>query len=132
MRSCRRWLLPILLAAVAFGAGFAAHAYLEEQRPHFSPDTARLEGYSVSADGTVLTLYGSIGAGDQLDVPVVSEETGRVVVRVPSWRFVPAAGGFKNAAAYMVQSRVTVRDPLGDRTVVDATTGQPLRRTVQP
>jgi hypothetical protein len=96
------------------------------------PDLARIDGYAVSSDGRELTVFGTVGAGDLLDVPVATEETDRVVVKLPSFRFVPANGGFKNLAAYFVQGRVALRDPLGTRRVVDATTGKAIRSSSPP
>jgi hypothetical protein len=123
--------LIAVVAIVAFGAGYGASAYVELQRPHFVPDLARIDAYAVSADGRELTIFASIGDGDQLGSPVVTEESTKVSVKLPSFRFMPANGGFKNLAAYFVQSRVTLREPLGDRTVFDATTRQAVRRSAQ-
>jgi hypothetical protein len=45
----------------------------------------------------------------------------------------PARGGFKNLAGYFGRATVTLREPLGDRAVIDATTGRPLaRQAAQP
>jgi hypothetical protein len=101
----RRWILTTVIAIVAFAAGLLTHTYIEYQKPHFTADVARVDGYAVSAD------------------------TDRVVVTFRSFRFVPAIGGFKNLAAHSVQRRTALRDPLGRRIVIDATTGNAVPRS---
>lgn len=130
MRSRRWWLLTAVIAAVAFGAGLLTYWYAEYQKPHFVPEVARVEAYAVgTADDQDLRLFSSLGEGDRLGVPVVTEESERVIVKLPAFRFVPERGGFKNLAAYLVQTRAILRQPLGTRTVIDATTGQVVPRS---
>ncbi len=132
MKARRWWIATAAAAAIAFGAGLVAYWYVELQRPHFEPDVARIEGYAVSLDGREITIFGAIGWGDLLDAPVITEEADRIQVKLPSWRFMPARGGFKNLAAYFVQARATLRDPLGGRSVIDATTGRAVPKSVSP
>jgi hypothetical protein len=127
MTSMRRWIPTTVIAIVAFGAGLLTHWYIDYQGPHFTADVARVDAYAVSADGRELTIFGSVGAGDLPDLLITTEDTDRVVVTFRSFRFVPAIGGFKNLAAYGVQRQTTLRDPLGARTVIDATTGNAVR-----
>lgn len=133
MRRPLRWGLVGLLAVVAFGAGVVSYAYVEQGRPHFTPGVARIDGYAVGSNPSELILLIATGYGDQVDAAVATEEAGRVLVTVRTFVYVPPRGGFKNLAAYLGRTAVTLREPLAERTVVDAPTGQVLpRRSVQP
>lgn len=130
MATKSRWLLTGAIAVVAFGAGLLTYWNIELQKPHFVPEVARVEAYAVGvADDRDLRLFSSVGEGDRLGVPVVTEEADRVIVRLQAFRFMPANGGFKNLGAYNVQTRATLRQPLGARTVIDAMTGQVVPRS---
>lgn len=130
MKSGRWWLLIPAVAVIAFGVGVLVSRYVTYDVPYFVPEDARVEGYAVSAlDDRDVRLSSLLGFGDLLDVPVVSEEASRVIVKLRAFRFVPARGGFKNLAGYQVRTRAFLREPLGNRTVIDGRTGQVVPRS---
>ncbi len=84
-----------------------------------SLECARLDGYRAD-EGTGLRLFWTTGGGGELERVEVAEYDDRVVIgvveRVPNGpRTLEAAGA---------QHVVTLSRPLGDRKVIDATTGR--------
>jgi hypothetical protein len=130
----QRWLITAAIAFVAFGAGLLTYSYVEYQKPHFVPEVVRIESYAVAAtDESDLRLLASVGEGDRLGVPIITEEADRVIVKLQAFRFVPESGGLKNLAAYSAHARAFLRQPIGARRVIDATTGQVVpRAAAQP
>jgi hypothetical protein len=130
MRSKRWWLATAVVAVVAFGAGFVTSRYEDYQKPHFTPEAAHIDTFAMGAsDDSDLRLFATVGAGDMLDAPVVTEHADRILVTLRSFRFVPAHPGFKNLAGYRVQTRAFLREALGARLVIDATTGKVVPRS---
>lgn len=127
------WPRVAVVLLVVLGAAALAYAYVESGKERFEPGVARMDAYSIGSAPNELTLYFSTGAGDRVNEPVLTEELGRVLVTVRTSVYIPARGAFKDLAARLQRMTVTLNEPLGDRTVVDATTGHDLaRRPPQP
>lgn len=73
-------------------------------------------------------MFFTSGLGDIVQGPSVTEEPGRVVVAVRILVYVPPRGTFKNLVGIIGNASVNLREPLGARAVIDATTQQPIRR----
>jgi hypothetical protein len=82
----------------------------------------RIEGFGGSADSPEVTLTMVLGEGDELLDPEVVEESDRVVVTVRA----RADGGDHDSLGLPAKQTVTLDRPLGDRTVVDGGTGEPV------
>lgn len=99
----------VLAAAVAAGCGSGGYE-------------VRIEGFGGSADSAEVTLMMVLGEGDKLLDPEVVEESDRVVVTVRA----RADGGDHDSLGLPARQNVTLDQPLGDRTVVDGGTGEPV------
>jgi len=123
----------VIIVSAALGIGILTYAYVDSGMEHFEPGIARTDAYTVGPAPNELTLYFSIGAGDRVDDLIITEEARRVLVTVRTSVYVPPRGVFKDLAARLQQRSVTLTEPLGDRSVIDATTGRELaRRSPQP
>jgi hypothetical protein len=123
-----RKVLAIGIAVVAVAATVFIW-YVEQGKARYDPGTARIHTYAPGASPTELTIFFATGAGDIIEGPSITEEPTRVLVAVRTLVYVPARGTFKNLSAPLGQTTVHLREPLGDRTVIDATTLAPVARS---
>lgn len=105
-----------------------AYAYSESGTERFKPGIARMDAYSIGPAPNDLTLYFSTGAGDRADGPTITQDPLRISVTVRTLVYIPPRGAFKDLAARLQHVTVRLAEPLGDRTVVDASTGNALPR----
>jgi hypothetical protein len=105
-----------LVAALVLAAGAGVFVALDRPDP--------IDYYRLVGDRTI--VVGTLtGVATWSRVSSVTETPTSVVVAVRSFRFpVPAP-----AAGIPIEYVVTLEAPLGDRTVVDATTGAAVRQT---
>lgn len=108
----RRWIVlaaALILAAAYVRLADKAYAVWE---------------YRIVDDHTIV-VASVTGPWTWIRVTGVAETPASVTVSVSSISF-QFGPGFGDDIAWLV---VTLRDPIGDRTVIDATTGQPVPRT---
>lgn len=123
----------VLTLAVVFGAAAAlgARTWLDLESAHFTPGVARIDGYARDPGGREITLDIAIGAGDAVDRVDVIEEAGspgRILVTVRTLVYVPPRGTFKNLAATLTTTRLTLQQPIGDRSVYDLANDRVVKR----
>jgi hypothetical protein len=120
--------VAVLLLAVGAALGgvamYSARAYDATYQPGF----ARLEGYSVSADGRTLVVGSAVGAGDILLGPEVDERPDSVTVTVRASIYVPGRNMFKNLSATLDTTRIALTEPLGARQIIDGASGKVQKR----
>lgn len=124
LRSKARWAWAVTLLGVfaAVAAGYAYTKYLEQD--HYAAGLGRIDAYAIGGQPTVLNIYFTVGAGDVAGDASVTEDSRAVTVKVNTSVFMPGRGRFKNLAGYFKQTTVTLRDPLGERVVIDGGTGR--------
>lgn len=115
------WAVIFLSALAAVGAAYAYTLYLSQD--HYMAGLGRIDAYSIGEQPTVLTIYFIVGAGDVAGDASVTEDSRAVTVKANTSVFVPGTGRFKNLAGYFRQTTVTLKEPLGERVVVDGGTG---------
>jgi hypothetical protein len=113
--------------AVGVLATNAAHSY----DTHYEPGFARINGYSVSADGRTLVFSTPVGAGDVLLGHEVTEAPDTVTLIVRSSVLVPGRNSFKNLSATLDTTMIVLKEPLGARRVVDGATGKIVARVAR-
>ncbi len=120
-----RWVVAVVIllsALAAVGATYAYTLYLEQD--HYAAGLGRIDAYAIGEQPTVLNIYFTVGAGDVPRDASVTEDARTVTVKVNTSVFIPGRGRFKNLAGYFKQTTVTLRDPLGERVVIDGGTGR--------
>lgn len=90
----------------------------------YSPACTALYDYRAGPEPAQLTIGWEAGGGAKLDHVQVAESDDRVVLGV----VVQAPNGPRTAELRREEAAVTLSRPLGDRTVVDATTGKAVPR----
>jgi hypothetical protein len=90
-----------------------------------SPECAKLVGFRVSADGLTLTVRYATGGGATFDRYELVEYDDRVEIGIVE----QAPNGFRTDDYREEEATVVLGRPLGDRAVVDATTGRRARQT---
>lgn len=95
---------------------------------HYESGFARIDGYSVDAEGRTLVLSTPVGAGDLLLGHDLEEKPDGVIVTVRSSVYVPGRNTFKNLSATLDTTRVVLAHPLGTRQVIDGATGRTVKR----
>lgn len=119
-------LVAVLAAAIVVG-------YVSRDLDRYEPGVARLEGYALGDTPTQVIVFFATGAGDVVEGPLVNEDAAKVMVTVRTSVFVPGRGRFKDLSATLGRTTVTLREPLGDRAVIDTATGRVLpRQPAQP
>jgi hypothetical protein len=120
------WATIVLVAVAALCV-----AYVYEDRmsqDHYLDGHGRIDYYSIGEQATMLTIYFTVGAGDVGGAANVAEDTGAVTVTVNTSVFVPRRGSFKNLAGSFKETTVNLKEPLGERLVIDAETGRSVAR----
>ena len=91
-----------------------------------SQQSVGISSYQVSGDGLHLTLMVSVGAEDAFTAVHVDQDSSQVDIEVEvTFR---VAGGDQSAVGYARLIDVDLDEPLGDRTVVSARTGEAVQR----
>lgn len=124
LMSRARWVsVAIVLSVVA--AVVAVYAYTQYmEQDHYAAGLGRIDAYAIGDQPTVLTIYFTIGTGDVAGDASVTEDFRAVTVKVNTSVFMPGRGRFKNLAGHFKQTTVTLRNPLGERVVIDGGTGR--------
>lgn len=124
-----RWLILLGLGALAVivVAFTVAQTYLNssaryDRRLHTIDAYQRLD----NPNQIVLDVY--TGSWDAAEEPHVDEDSRQIRVTIWVDIYAPPPGGFQNAARYLHKITVTLRDPVGDRDVIDGATGTPVPR----
>lgn len=117
-----------LFAVIMVAGGVALIAYVRS--PHYARHAVSVDAYRV-AKANELTVFVTTGAWDIVEPPIVREGDDAVVIEVTVSEYVPPLGGFKNLASYEHQVTIRLGVPLGDRQVIDATTGTPIRQATE-
>lgn len=120
------WVLAALVAVlVALVAGFEYRL----RAGHFDAGLGRIETYAATQDPRTIVIHYTIGAGDVVVGPRVVEDDRSVTVEVKISVWFPGRGTFKNLSATFMQVPITLKSPLGDRAVIDGTTGKRIQRS---
>lgn len=91
-----------------------------------SEQSVGISSYQVSDDGLHLTLMVSVGAEDAFTAVHVDQDSSQVQVEIEVEFLV--AGGYQPAIGYARLIDVDLEEPLGDRTVISARSGEPVQR----
>ena len=121
-RTRRRVLIALGLAAVLLAGGVAVLTWMRSEAEY----SAGVESYEITGDSAALRLRVSLNEGDSIVRGEASESSEKVVVHVIARHPLNWSGGDVGIARYV---RVDLRQPLGDRDVVDAVSDQPVPRT---
>jgi hypothetical protein len=96
---------------------------------HFEAGLGRIETYAATEDPRTIVIHYIIGAGDEVVGPRVVEDDRNVTVEVRISVWFPGRGTFKNLSGTFMQVPITLKDPLGDRAVIDRNTGKRIQRS---
>ena len=121
---------PVVLAALA--AVLVALVIGFEYRlrvGHYEAGLGRIGTYAATDDPRTIVIHYTIGAGDEVVGPRVVEDDRIVTVEVRISVWFPGRGIFKNLSATLMQVPITLKDPLGDRAVIDRNTGKRILRS---
>jgi hypothetical protein len=119
----------VFLIVTAAGAAVAYGYTQYVSQDHYTPGLGRIDSYSAGEQPTQLTIHFSVGAQDVVEGPIVVEDAGSITVKVNIAVFQPGTGRFKNLAAYGREMTLTLKDPLGERSVTDGGTGAKVPAT---
>jgi hypothetical protein len=96
---------------------------------YFEAGLGRIEAYAATDDPRTIVIHYLIGAGDEVLGPRVVENDRTVTVEVRISVWFPGRGTFKNLSATFMQVPITLKNPLGDRAVIDSNTGKRIQRS---
>lgn len=96
---------------------------------YFVAGLGRIETYAATEDPRTIVIHYIVGAGDEVVGPRAIEDDRSVTVEVRISVWFPGRGIFKNLSGTFMQVPITLKDPLGDRAVLDRNTGKRIPRS---